>query len=172
MFITESQDAAVVCWHLASCQGKARAETNHLAASVISSSRCQKHILYLDDEKALVSLMKRSLERQGYRVSSFDSQEDALAALRAAPDTFDVVVTDYNMPGMSGLDVARVVRTIRVDLPVAVASGFIDATLRDNAELAGVREVLFKADDLDIFCTAVHRLVEGSGIASPSKFPK
>ena len=142
--------------------GAARAAT-----SVISGGRNERwHILYLDDDEALVSLMKRLLERRGYRVSSFVMQEEALAALRAAPDAFDVVVTDYNMPGMSGLDVARAVRTIRADLPVAVASGFVDLPLRQNADQAGVWEVIFKADDLETFCAAVQRLIEGSGKAS------
>lgn len=144
----------------------------YAAASVISGGRNERrHILYLDDDEALVSLMKRLLERRGYRVSSFVSQEEALAALRAAPDAFHVVVTDYNMPGMSGLDVARAVRTIRADLPVAVASGFVDEALRENADQAGVREVIFKADDLEAFCAAVQRLVEGSGNASQSASP-
>jgi two-component system, cell cycle sensor histidine kinase and response regulator CckA len=139
---------------------------------VISGGRNERrHILYLDYDQALVSLMKRLLERRGYRVSSFDSQEKALAALCAAPDAFHVVVTDYNMPGMSGLDVARAVRTIRADLPVAVASGFVDEALRENADQAGVREVIFKADDLETFCAAVQRLVEGSGNASQSASP-
>lgn len=142
------------------------------AASVISGGRNERlHILYLDDDEALVSLMKRLLERRGYRVSSFVMQEEALAALRAAPDAFDVVVTDYNMPGMSGLDVARAVRTIRADLPVAVASGFVDEALRENADKAGVRVVIFKADDLETFCAAVQRSVEGSGKASQSASP-
>jgi signal transduction histidine kinase/CheY-like chemotaxis protein len=142
------------------------------AASVNSDGRNERqHILYLDDDQALASLMKRLLERRGYRVSSFVSQEEALAALRDAPDAFHVVVTDYNMPGMSGLDVARAVRTIRADLPVAVASGFVDVALRENAYQAGVREVIFKADDLETFCAAVQRLVEGSGIASQSASP-
>lgn len=142
------------------------------AASVISGGRSeQRHILYLDDDTALVSLMKRLLERRGYRVSSFARQEEALAALRAAPEAFDVVVTDYNMPGMSGLDVARAVRTIRADLPVAVASGFVDVALSENADQAGVWEVIFKADDLETFCAAVQRLIEGSGKASQSVSP-
>lgn len=142
------------------------------AASVISGGRNERrHILYLDDDKALVSVMKRLLERRGYRVSSFDTQDEALAALRAAPDAFDVVVTDYNMPGMSGLDVARAVRTIRADLPVAVASGFVDVALRENADQAGVRDVIFKADDLETLCAAVQRLIEGSGKASQSASP-
>lgn len=53
------------------------------------------------------------------------------------------------MPGMSGLEVAREVRTIRANLPVAIASGFIDDTLRSEAVGAGVRELIFKADAVD-----------------------
>ena len=62
------------------------------------------------------------------------------------------------MPGMSGLDVAREVRTIRADLPVVIASGFIDETLRKSAVGAGVREVIFKANAVEDLCDAFVRL--------------
>ncbi|MEQ1517883.1 MAG: PAS domain S-box protein, partial [Usitatibacteraceae bacterium] len=107
------------------------------------------HILYLDDDESLVSLVKRLLERRGMRVSGYIEQRAALDALYAAPKNFDLVVTDYNMPGMSGLDVAREVRAIRADLPVAVTSGFIDETLRAQAAGAGVRELIFKASAVE-----------------------
>ena len=81
-----------------------------------------RHIIYLDDDEALVFLVKRLLERRGYRVSAFGNQRAALDALRADPAAVDLMLTDYNMPGMSGLDVARVALTIHADLPVAIAS--------------------------------------------------
>jgi CheY-like chemotaxis protein len=90
---------------------------------------CGQHILYIDDDEALVFLVRRLLERRGYQVSGFTDQREGLAALRADPAGFDLVLSDYNMPGMSGLDVARAVAAIRADLPVAVASGFIDENL-------------------------------------------
>ena len=124
-----------------------------------------RHILYVDDDASLVFLVKRLLERRGYRVSAHTSQRDALAALRADADSFDLVLTDYNMPGLSGLDLAREVRTIRRDLPVAVASGFIDETLRAHAASAGVRELIFKASAVEEFCG----LVEGLLTAAPLK---
>ncbi len=122
-----------------------------------------RHILYLDDDEALVKLVKRLLERRGYRVSSYTNQNEALAALRAEPAAFDLVVTDYNMPGLSGLDVASAVREIRAQLPVALTSGFIDETLSTQAQVAGVRELIFKADTVEVYCATIQRLVDAIG---------
>ena len=115
-------------------------------------------ILYLDDDESLVFLVGRLLARRGFQVSGYTDQREALDALRADAGAFDLVVTDYNMPGMSGLDVAREVRAIRPDLPVAIASGFIDETLRADAEGAGVRELIFKASAVEDLCEAFVRL--------------
>jgi two-component system, cell cycle sensor histidine kinase and response regulator CckA len=123
----------------------------------VSSGR---HILYLDDDASLVSLVTRLLGRQGYRVSGFIDQQEALAAIRKNPNAFDLVVTDYNMPGMSGLDVAREIRALRADLPVAVASGFVDEALQVQAGGAGVRELIFKASAAEEFCAAFVRLAQ------------
>ena len=122
-----------------------------------------KHILYLDDDDSLVFLVKRFLEHRGYRVSGFSSQSEALAALRADPAAFYLLLTDYNMPGMSGLDVALEARSIRADLPVAITSGFLDETLRQAASAAGVRDLIFKAIDLDEFCAAVQAVAGDTG---------
>ncbi len=117
------------------------------------------HILYLDDDEAIVFLVTRLLQRRGFQVSAFTNQQLALEALRAAPRSFALLVTDYNMPGMSGLDVAREARAIRNDLPIAVASGFVDEKLQTMAAEAGVREVIFKANVTEEFCDIVERLV-------------
>jgi len=117
-----------------------------------------QHILYVDDDESLVFLVRRLLARRGFRVSGYIDQSEALAALRADPFGFDLAVADYNMPGMSGLDLAREVRTIRIDLPVIVASGFIDEKLRAEAPAAGVRELVFKAGTAEDLCDAFARL--------------
>ncbi|MBL0125433.1 MAG: PAS domain S-box protein [Betaproteobacteria bacterium] len=121
------------------------------------------HILYLDDDESLVFLVQRLLERRGFRVSGYTDQREALDAIRAKPALFDLVVTDYNMPGMSGLDVARTAREIRADLPIAIASGFIDEALRTQAEGAGVRELIFKANAVEDLCDAFARLAQTVG---------
>ncbi len=82
-----------------------------------------QHILYLDDEEALVLLARRLLERLGYKVSGYSSAAEALATFEAAPDQFDLVLSDLSMPGINGLDVARRVLEIRPEIPVLLASG-------------------------------------------------
>ena len=111
-----------------------------------------------DDDESIVFLTRRLLERQGYRVSGYADPRDALAAVRAQPDAFDLVVTDYNMPGMSGLELARALRELRADLPVALASGYITDELRAQAPAAGVRELIYKPNTVDELCTVIARL--------------
>ena len=116
------------------------------------------YVIYIDDDVDVVIVIKGLLERRGYRVSVFTDPLEALKVLRTAAADVDLVLTDYNMPGMSGLDVARAVRDIRAALPVAVTSGFIDETLQSGAKAAGVRELIFKADPVEILYDAVQRL--------------
>ena len=118
-----------------------------------------EHVLYVDDDESIVFLMKRMLERKGFRVSGYTKQDDALAAVRADPGQFSLAVTDYNMPGMSGLEVARALRQIRADLPIVMASGYITEELRAQAPAAGVSELVFKPDTVGELCDAVERQV-------------
>ncbi len=118
-----------------------------------------RHILYLDDDDTLVFLVRRLLERRGYKVTAFCDQQEAIDAVRAAPQSFHLLMTDYNMPGMSGIDVAREVLAINPGLPVAVASGYISDELQAEAAAVGVAEVVFKTDAVEAFCEVVARLV-------------
>jgi len=128
-----------------------------------------RHVLFLDDSEALVSAMVRSLSRRGYRVSGYSRPEEALHALRERPRTYDVVVSDYIMPGMSGLDVAREVAAIRPDLPVVLFSGHIDEELRRKARELGVRQLLGKLDAADELTEAIDRLTAAAPRPDPAR---
>jgi CheY-like chemotaxis protein len=130
-------------------------------AEVLPAHGEGKRVLYVDDDESIVFLMTRLLERQGYRVSGYTDARTALAAARADPAQFDLAVTDYNMPGMSGLDLARSLREIRADLPIAVASGYITDELREQAPTAGVSELVYKPNTAEELCEAVARLARG-----------
>ncbi len=136
-----------------------------VAAAPVAALPDAPRILYVDDDESLLFLVKRLLERRGYHVSIFQDAQDALAALHVDPAAFDLVLTDYNMPRLSGLDVAREAKAIRPDLPVAVASGFLDESLRGQASQAGVSKLIFKADNVEAFCETVQQLVAGRSLA-------
>lgn len=129
------------------------------SAMADDSPAAPHHILYLDDDDTLVFLVRRLLERRGYRVTAFTSQTQAIDAVRDDPEGFHLLLTDFNMPGMSGLEVARAALAINPHLPVAVASGYITDELQAEAKAAGVREVVFKTDAVEAFCEVVARLV-------------
>jgi PAS domain S-box-containing protein len=103
-----------------------------------------ERILYLDDEESLVLLAKRMLERMGYRVAGFHDASQALEAFESSPDDFDLVLTDLSMPGMSGMDVSRRILTIRPDIPVLLATGYVRKEDVDLARSIGIREVIWK----------------------------
>ena len=116
-----------------------------------------EHVLFLDDEVALVRLTKRLLERLGYRVTGFSNAEAALASVRDDPSRFDLAITDFNMPGLSGVQVAELLRMIRPDLPVILTSGNISDDLRESAAHAGINHVLHKPSTTEELAEVVHR---------------
>ena len=117
-------------------------------------------LLYIDDDEAMVYLVRRMMGRRGYHVSGFSDSALALESLRNGPARYDLAITDYNMPGLSGTEVAAEIRRLRPDLPVALVSGYITDDMRTEAARAGVREVLVKANVAEEFCDAVQRLLQ------------
>jgi len=129
-------------------------------ASATSAPQGQgQHVLFLDDEEALVRLATRMLERLGYRVTGFTQAAEAVQAFRADPGQFDVVITDLNMPGSSGMIVAREILAVRPDLPVLLCSGHLTEKMKTQARSAGIRHVLYKPHTMEEFSARLHQLV-------------
>ena len=118
-----------------------------------------KRVMYVDDDEALVFLVKRALTRKGFEVTTFTDPRVAVATLRNQPMAFDLVVTDYNMPGYSGLELLREARLIRPELPIALASGYVTAEIEQNALAEGARALIYKPNDVDEMCETLQRLL-------------
>jgi two-component system, cell cycle sensor histidine kinase and response regulator CckA len=120
------------------------------------------HVMYVDDDQALVFLVQRLLRRRGYEVSGYTDPHEAQAALNAAPHRYDLLVTDYNMPGFCGVDLVREARLIRPDLPVALASGYVTAEIEQAALAEGAQALIHKPNDVEELCATVQRLITGN----------
>ena len=119
-----------------------------------------RHVVYVDDYEAMVFLVGRLLRKQGYQVSTFTSGESALAWLQNHPDPIDLLVTDQNMPGMSGVELARESLRERPGLRVAIVSGHVNDKLLADASAVGVHEVMAKQDSMDALGEAIAKLLQ------------
>ena len=116
-------------------------------------------VLVLDDEEALLLVTRRLLTRLGHRVEGFGQPAAALARFHEDPGAFDLVITDFNMPGQSGLAIAAEIFRLRPGLPVLLVSGKVTDDLRRRARELGIREVLTKPVAFDELTAAVQREV-------------
>lgn len=104
-------------------------------------------VMFVDDEPQLVRLAERTLRRLGHRVTAFSDPVAALEQFRHAPGEFDVVVTDLSMPHMSGLDLARALRSTPSSVPIVMVTGYADEADEADARAAGVTRLAVKAAD-------------------------
>src|ERR1700688_4132834 len=103
-----------------------------------------ERVLLIDDDANLLAMTAEVLSRLGYEPVSFSDSHAALAAFEAAPGSFDVVVTDDVMPGLTGTGLASLLRQQRRELPIVLVSGYSGPTLAQRALAADVSEMLVK----------------------------
>jgi CheY-like chemotaxis protein len=101
-------------------------------------------ILLVDDERPLVLLGEEMLASIGYEPVGFDESSAALAAFRADPDRFDLVLTDELMPEMTGTELATALHEIRPDVPIILMTGHGGRVGPRELHATGIREVLKK----------------------------
>ncbi len=132
-----------------------------------SSLEPKGRVLYIDDDDALVFLITRLLERSGHEVKAFVSSHDARELLRTTDQHFDVVISDYNMPGDNGIEVLKEVVALRPGVSVALISGYITDAMRDEALSVGISEIVFKPDSPQELAAAMQRLLRNKPTISP-----
>lgn len=103
-----------------------------------------ERILLVDDEETLAELGGKTLERLGYSVKTFTSSPQALEYFQAHPDKFDLVISDYTMPQMTGVRLAQKMLRTRPGLPIIITTGFSQQLSEEKAGTLGIRRVLLK----------------------------
>jgi PAS domain S-box-containing protein len=106
--------------------------------------RGMERVLFVDDEEILVEMGKSILEWLGYEVSATTHSAEALELFRAGPDRFDVVITDYTMPHMTGIELAKEIMRIRSDVPVILCTGYSERISEEKVREMGIRELALK----------------------------
>jgi PAS domain S-box-containing protein len=105
--------------------------------------RGAESVLFVDDQGAIRDTAERLLKHLGYRVTLATGASDALEIFRRDPDAFDVVVTDYDMPRMTGVHLALELLEVKPDLPVVLITGSYPIQAKEG-EALGIRRHLIK----------------------------
>lgn len=101
-------------------------------------------VMIVDDDLALVALVEEMVAESGYEPVGFSSSAAALQAFGAEPMRFDIVLTDETMPGLTGIDLARKIHSVRPDIPIILMSGYGGTRLAEYAHAAGINDILHK----------------------------
>jgi two-component system, cell cycle sensor histidine kinase and response regulator CckA len=101
-------------------------------------------ILFVDDEEMLVEMNRTRLGRLGHKVTATTSSPDALKMFKDNPGCFDLLITDYTMPHMTGIDLAKKIQRIRKGFPVILCTGVGEEPVVKAAKAAGIGGFLSK----------------------------
>ncbi len=115
-------------------------------------------ILLVDDDPEVSSVLGEFLEREGYQVEVAHSAEEGESKLRKGK--FALLLTDIRMGGKSGLDLARVAKTINPHIEVIVISAIKDITMAIEAMKAGAFSYLLKPFYLEEVLSSVKNALE------------
>jgi len=99
-------------------------------------------VILVDDDEAILDSLRTGLSLHGYRCETASSGKSALELIDNT--FFDVMITDFNMPGMNGLELTKRVKELKPDMKVIIITGFAHNFSYDDAIAMGVSDLLEK----------------------------
>lgn len=129
-------------------------------------SKRKRVVLFVDDNALVVELGQEMLACLGYGAIGQTDSREALALFREAPYGFDLVLTDFNMPGMKGDALARHLWGIRPDIPIILCTSS-QAVTQDSARLQDFAALLSKPFQLHDIGAALTQALTPRGMHQP-----
>ena len=129
----------------------------HVSAEI---PRGNDRILLVDDEEAMVDAIKPMLERLGYQVAARTSSIEALEAFRANSDKYDLVITDYTMPNMTGIELTKKLLRLRPDIPIILCTGFSEQINEEKAKEKGIQAFLMKPIVMHEMANSIRKVLD------------
>ena len=121
-------------------------------------------ILIVDDERSMREMLEIFLKREGYSVISSANAADALASV-AGEETFDLIITDINMPGLSGLDLLREVKSSVPDIPVIMITAYGSPDSAVEAMKLGAADYITKPFRIEEIKNRISAVIERRKLA-------
>lgn len=124
--------------------------------------RGSESILVVDDERPIVKLNKKILDKQGYNVTIQTSSSSALQQITANPNSFDLIISDVSMPKLTGYQLAQALEKIRPELPVILCTGHNSKKPTTAAISTNIRTILNKPTLQNQLITTVRKVLDNN----------
>jgi len=118
-------------------------------------------LLIVDDAKLFLRSFRRLLCKEGYDVTTAENGSEALEHLKK--ETFDLVVTDIEMPKMNGIDMLKRIKTLKGDLMVIVLTAFSSLERKEEALKFGASGYIEKPVEIDYIKGVIGKLLKDAG---------
>jgi len=119
-----------------------------------------ERILLVEDDIYLCEAEKKMLEELGYTVTAMASSVEAFEIFQKLPERFNIIVSDYAMPRMTGLQLIRKIRHLRPEIPVIICTGYNKVPPLQKASALGIGEVILKPIELGDIANSIRRLLD------------
>lgn len=125
-----------------------------------------ERILIIDDEIFVAEMIRTMVSRLGYQISLAHSGSEGLERFMAAPQNFDLIITDHSMPDLSGIELAETVTQIKPRLPIIMITGYNDSFDEASLNRYGISKVLYKPIALRVIACAIREQLDRRGLAA------
>ncbi len=125
-------------------------------------------ILIVDDEQAMCELLEADLRLRNFETEWYTSAEDALQAVNR--QSYDVVLTDLNMPGTNGIQLCKHIVTHRPDIPVVMMTAFGSLESAVDAIRAGAYDFVTKPIEMDLLNVTLSRAIKHRQLEEKIRF--
>jgi len=126
---------------------------------VLGVPRGSEKILFVDDEEEILRMSARMLEYLGYTVQSATSGEEALSLLTKESVDVDLIITDYSMPGITGVQLAKELLDSGINIPVILCSGFSDSVILEQEARRGIKKFMSKPLDMKKLAVTIREVL-------------
>ena len=103
-----------------------------------------ERILFVDDDMAITDMYKKNLAQMGYQITEVNDPGEAFRVFEKSPGSFDLVITDMTMPGMTGSDLAKKIMAVRTNIPIIICTGHSDLIDEKTAVDMGIAALVSK----------------------------
>ncbi|WP_404455911.1 response regulator [Virgibacillus necropolis] len=118
----------------------------------------RKHILVVDDQPGIRFLLDEVFTNEGYQVTTANTGKEALDHIHTS--TFDLIMLDYKLPIMDGIQVLHQMESEKIILPAILMSGLAEEAMQEAESCTLVKQVMAKPFNIMEVCDIVNEIVK------------